>query len=272
MSYKFKYIYGPVYSWRMGVSLGIDPLSDRHKICNLDCVYCQLGRTHYFADERKEFVPTQEIVKEIKLLPPMALDYLTFSGRGEPTLAKNLGEMISALREIRPEKIAVITNATLLPQRGVQDDLALCDYVLAKLDAFNQASFEVVDKPLRTIDFEQIVEGLKKFRDIFWGRLALQMMFVEQNKHLASVMAKLAEEIRPDEVQINTPLRPCGVQPLSKNELNEIKKYFTSMKVVSIYEKPQRIIDPLDIKATIQRHGNFKALENKMKMPQLMNN
>ncbi len=84
---KYKYIYGPVFSWRLGRSLGIDPISKEKKICTFDCLYCQLGKTDRLTNIRSMFVPTVEIIKEIRKIPPLKIDYLTFSGRGEPTLA-----------------------------------------------------------------------------------------------------------------------------------------------------------------------------------------
>src|SRR3989338_10882611 len=115
----YKYIYGPVYSWRMGTSLGIDPVTAKGKICNFDCIYCQLGRTAKFHTQREEFVSVDAIMAEIGSLPPIHIDYYTFSGRGEPTLARNLGEMIRALRARGKCKVAVITNAALIGQKGV---------------------------------------------------------------------------------------------------------------------------------------------------------
>src|SRR3989338_1906861 len=130
----YQHIYGPVYSWRLGMSLGIDPISIDKKICNFDCVYCQLGRTKEFTEERKIFIPTNDILREVQILPYIPIDHLTLSGRGEPTLAKNLGAMILGLRETSDEKIAVITNSSLLHRDDVQADLLLADYVIAKLD------------------------------------------------------------------------------------------------------------------------------------------
>ena len=83
-------IYGPVPSWRLGRSLGIDLLSTRGKTCSFDCVYCQLGRTVHFVIERKEFVPISRLVSELESVRGVAADYATFSGVGEPTLARNL--------------------------------------------------------------------------------------------------------------------------------------------------------------------------------------
>lgn len=256
----FKYIYGPVYSWRLGTSLGIDPLSDKDKICNLDCVYCQLGKTVYFSNERKVYVPTHEIIDEILQLPNLKLDHLTICGRGEPTLAKNLGEIIKQLRKIRSEKIAVITNSSYMWDRQVSEDLNLCNRVIAKLDAFNQESFESIDKSGGQLNFDKIITGLKSFRRSYKGILALQIMFFEENKPFAKEIAKIVNTINADEIEINTPLRPCAVKPLLKEELDEIKSHFGKLKAVTVYEKDRKDCKPLSERETIKRHGNYKAV------------
>lgn len=255
---EFKYIYGPVYSWRLGMSLGIDPVTRESKVCNFDCVYCQLGRTVQCTTQREDFVSVDEIMEEIHALAPMAIDYYTFSGRGEPTLAKNLGAMIQALRQTGKGKIAVITNAALIDQPDVQRDLSLADFVLVKLDACDQASLEAIDAPAGGIIFSNIVDGIKNFRRIFSGRLALQIMFVAENASFAARIAEIARDIRPDEIQLNTPLRPSAVSPLSEEELKAIQNHFTGLPVVTVYEAERKETHPLDDKATVRRHGNFK--------------
>ncbi len=255
---RFKYIYGPVYSWRLGMSLGIDPLTDKRKICNFDCPYCQLGRTAKFYIQREDFVPVETILAEIKAMPPMQIDCYTFSGRGEPTLAKNLGAMIRAVRGATGGKIAVITNAGLIDRPDVQEDLFPADWVLAKLDAADQASFQQVDIPAKGIEFRRVVEGIKDFRKKFKGKLALQVMFVEENKRRAPGIARIAGEINADEVQINTPLRPGAMMPLAPEELKRILTYFQGMNAVSVYEAGRKTVEPLDERATILRHGNFR--------------
>lgn len=255
---KHKYIYGPLYSWRMGTSLGIDPVTAKGKICNFDCVYCQLGRTAKFSTQRKEFVSASSLMAEINSLPPMRIDYYTFSGRGEPTLARNLGKMILALRAHGKGKVAVITNAALIDHKDVRQDLALADFVLVKLDACDQKTLTQVDVPTAGIDFKKIIEGIKAFRKEFSGKLALQVMFIEQNKRHAAAIARIAREIKADEVQINTPLRPCAVKPLGREEMDGIKKYFKRLPVVSVYDTERKNIRPLDDQETIRRHGNYR--------------
>lgn len=233
---KYKHIYGPVGSWRLGRSLGIDLIFSDDKICTFDCVYCQVGKIATFSNKRELFVPTEEITEEIKSLPPLKIDYITFSGRGEPTLAKNLGEVIKEIRETRQEKIAVITNASLIDKKEVQDDLALADFVMLKLDSPSKELFLKINQPLKGIELDKILKGIKEFKSKYKGKLALQIMFIEENKSLAQELAKLAKDIGPDEVQINTPLRPCDIKSLSKKEIDAIKLHFKGMRVVSVYD------------------------------------
>jgi wyosine [tRNA(Phe)-imidazoG37] synthetase (radical SAM superfamily) len=253
--FDFKYVYGPIYSWRLGMSVGIDPLGGDEKICNFDCTYCQLGRTKKLYEKRDEFIPVSSIIDEIKLLPSRRFNYITFSGRGEPTLASNLGRMIQEVRRWRPEKIAVITNSALIHQWDVAKDLMKADLVVAKLDGYSQDSFGQVNHPASSIDFHRMMLGVWNFRRRFQGKLALQMMFVKQNKKYAAEMAELAKAIKPHEVQINTPTRACAVKMLSKRDMDKIKEQFKGLPVVSVYDAATSEVEPWDKKKTIIRHG-----------------
>lgn len=256
----YKYIYGPVPSWRLGRSLGVDPISAREKICTFDCRYCQLGRTKLYSAERKIFVPTEAILKEIKELPDIAIDYITISGRGEPTLALNLGELIREIKKIRKEKVAVITNSSLLNRKDVEADLCEADLVVAKLDAPNSGVFNLINKPLRTITFSETLKSLQRFARVYKGKLALQCMFIEENKRYVNIIARLANNMRPDEIEINTPLRSCAVTPLSRPELNKIKEYFLNfcneaINIISVYEVKKIKTTPISGKDTLKRRG-----------------
>lgn len=253
----YKYIYGPVPSWRLGSSLGIDPLSKDGKVCTFDCVYCQLGEAKFLTDERKIFVPVAEIIEELVSLPPLEIDYITFSGTGEPTLAENLGDMIRAIKKIRREKIAILTNSSLMHREDVQKNLFLADFVVAKLDAPSQKVFEQVNRSLNTIRIENIIRAIKDFKNCYKGKLALQIMFIEQNKKYAPGIAKIAKDVNPDEVQINTPLRPCRVKPLPKEELNEIKQHFEGLNVISVYEAETKKVEPVSGENTLKRRGKI---------------
>lgn len=256
MHNSYKYIYGPVPSWRLGDSLGVDLISREEKACTFDCVYCQIGPTRVRSEEREVFVPTKLVLDEIKSLPDLKIDYITFSGRGEPTLARNLGETIREIRKIRQEKIAVITNSSLMGRKDTREDLALADLVMAKLDACCEAPFLKINKAVEGVTFDKILKGIKEFKSGYKGRLALQIMFIEDNKKCAGEIARLAKEIDPYEVQINTPLRPCGVEALSIEDINKIKVYFEGMSVISVYDAKKRKALSINKEDTLRRRGS----------------
>ncbi len=257
MEIKSQYIYGPVPSWRLGRSLGIDPLSQKDKICSFDCLYCQLGKTRFPTLIRDDFVSEKEILKELRSFPPVNIDYITFSGRGEPTLAKNLGQIIAAVKGVRPEPVAVITNSSLMDRPDVREELSRADLVICKLDACSQESFELINQPVKGIELETILKGIKAFKKHFPGRLALQIMFLKENIKYARRIAGIAKKFLPDEIQINTPLRPCGVKPVGKEELFNIKGLFTGPRVVSVYESQKVRINPVSDEDTLRRRGKI---------------
>jgi wyosine [tRNA(Phe)-imidazoG37] synthetase (radical SAM superfamily) len=233
---KFKYIYGPVASWRLGRSLGVDLISTDEKICSFDCTYCQIGPTQIHTLERKIFVPTEDVLGEIKELPDIEFDYITMSGMGEPTLAKNIGEVVRGIKKLRKESIAVITNSSLIDEPEVREDLLAADRVVAKLDAATQTTFEKVSHPVKGLLLTSIIRGICAFTEMYKGQLDLQIMFIQENVHEAKDLAEIARLIKPDEVEINTPLRPCPVEPLSPEKLAEAQEYFEGFKIRNVYD------------------------------------
>jgi wyosine [tRNA(Phe)-imidazoG37] synthetase (radical SAM superfamily) len=250
-------VYGPVPSWRLGRSLGIDLLSTKRKVCSFNCSYCQLGETTAFAIEPEEFVSLRRLSGEIQGLTGIEADYATFSGMGEPTLASNLGEAIGLVRADLALPVAVLTNSSLLFRQDVRERLDQADVVVAKLDAPNEEVFQLVNRPTCGLRFELVLEGIRQFRHAYQGRLALQMMFVDANAGYAEAMAELARGIQPDEVQINTPLRPSKVKPLSAEVVAGIRATFYGLpNVVSVYEAPAHKVTPLDPIETLRRRPN----------------
>jgi wyosine [tRNA(Phe)-imidazoG37] synthetase (radical SAM superfamily) len=247
-------IYGPVSSWRLGRSLGIDLINARRKVCSFNCIYCQLGNTRQFAIEPKEFISLEQLSSEIRLLGPISADYVTFSGTGEPTLASNLGEAIELVGSALRLPVAVLTNSSLMFREDVRRRLALADTVVAKLDVPNEELLGVINRPAPGLHFDRIKESIIVFGDEYKGRLALQIMFIEANKACGNDIAALAHQISPDEVQINTPLRPCAVKPLPPASLAQIQSQFANLRnVVSVYEAPKPEVMPLDLTETLRR-------------------
>lgn len=249
---KFKYIFGPVQSWRLGRSLGVDLTPHDKKTCNFDCMYCQLGKTKKHFVERKIFVPTAKVISELKKLPEVKIDHITFSGCGEPTLAKNLGQAITQIKKIRKEPVVVITNSSLISRKDVQEELLKADVIFFKLDASSEVMLKALNNPAAYIKFEDILKGLKEFRGRFKGKFALQLMFVEENKWCAGDMAVIARNLDPDEVQINTPTRKGGAKSLNESEIEDLKRYFEMFKVVSVF-------DVKNDKASSKTYGNTET-------------
>jgi wyosine [tRNA(Phe)-imidazoG37] synthetase (radical SAM superfamily) len=247
-------IYGPVPSWRLGRSLGIDLISTEGKTCSFDCIYCQLGRTVHPLTERQEFVSLDKLNEELTAVKGTGADYATFSGVGEPTLASNLGKAISLVKSVLTLPVAVLTNSSLMTREDVRRDLALADVVVAKVDAPNEDLFRQINRPKLEGTLEDIIRSILLFRKEFGGKLALQLMFLAANKDYAPEMAKIAERISPDEVQINTPLRPCAVTPLTRADINSIRESFANLKgVTTIYEASRPQVTPLNQAETLLR-------------------
>lgn len=258
-----EYLYGPVSSYRLGRSLGIDILSQTDKICTFDCVYCQLGPTTRYANERRVYVQTEDILGElVELLPKIEIDHLTFSGRGEPTLAENLGEAIAKIKEVQKKPVAVLTNSSLMNKEEVVKDLSVADFVIAKLDSFSEESLKAINQPDERIRFLEIIESLKGFRKRYPKRFGLQMMLFFQNISEAERLAKFVYEIMPDEVQLSTPTRRCPIKPLSAEEIFKIKRVFSNLPVVTVYDRRQEI-KPISAEETSRRRGKFDCNSQK---------
>ncbi|MDH7486147.1 MAG: hypothetical protein QHJ81_07695 [Anaerolineae bacterium] len=163
--------------------------------------------------------------------------------------------------------IAILTNASLISQEDVRRALALFDVVVAKLDAASEELFRQINRPFVSCTLADIVMGLRRFRQAFGGKLALQMMFVEANRKWAAEMAALARSCAPDEVQLNTPLRPSPVPPLSPKEMEEIEAAFAGLPVVNVYKAKRPAVTPLDETETGRRRptsGPPSAIEEKV--------
>lgn len=223
------HVYGPVPSRRLGFSLGVDILP--LKTCSLDCIYCQLGPTSEKTVQRKEFYAQSDIISQIKgaLSTGQRIDYITFSGSGEPTLNIHLEELIKEIKKITAIPVAVLTNSTLFPQKEVRRVLLEADQVIPSLDAVTQDTFEQLNRPHPSLHIDTIIESLKAFRQEFKGSLWLEVMLVKGINDLPSHIQKLKHviaEIKPDKIQLNTVVRPpseISALPLSSGELKKIR-------------------------------------------------
>ena len=199
-------IYGPIDSWRFGLSLGVD-LILRTSVCSFNCVYCQLGSIQQITNERQLFVKTEKVMSDLEKSQWEKSDIITFSGSGEPTLATNLGETLEKIKNYTDIKTHVLTNGTLLEDKFVRSELCRADRVSVKLDAVDEKMFATVNRPFNGITLKSILNGTKIFRSEYSGFLDTQVMFLPVNKKMTGKLCDLINEIRPDEVQLNTPKR-----------------------------------------------------------------
>ena len=142
-----KIVYGPVASWRLGESLGVDLTCQPGKICTFDCIYCQLAKTIAITSKKDNYINISSMEKELqKALKQKSPDVVTLSGMGEPTLAKNIDEVIKTIRRNTDVPIAILTNSTLLNDVEVQNSLKKIDIIVAKLDASNEKLFQEINQ------------------------------------------------------------------------------------------------------------------------------
>ncbi len=225
-----RFVYGPVPSRRLGMSLGVDIVPP--KICTLDCVYCQVGRTTEKSTTRRDFLDIQAVLAELRdrLAEGVAVDYVTIGGSGEPTLNSRLGDLIDGIRTITKTPVAVLTNGTLLYRPDVRADCAKADVIIPSLDAGDAAVFEKVNRPAPDISMEKLVEGMKQFRREYAGQIWLEVFLIEGMNTDAEQIAKLKkiiEAIRPDKVQLNSAVRPAaekGIDALAEDRLVSIAR------------------------------------------------
>ncbi len=230
-----KSIYGPVKSWRLGLSLGVDVLCV-DSICSFECVYCQLGKINQVTAERGIFVSTERILEDLYKSDWKNVDAITFSGSGEPTLAENLGEVISKIKEITQKPIVVLTNSTLLNQKAVRDELRHADKIFCKLDAWSDDILKKINRPITDIPLETIISGIRLLRDEFKGFLAIQMMILRSPNDIElEKFAEILRSIKPDEVQLNLPVRPIPHDYFVENRGNALSaiQSVTTLKTIS---------------------------------------
>ncbi len=254
-------VYGPVPSWRVGQSLGVDLICET-SVCSFNCVYCQLGSIQVITNQRRLFVPTQKVVEDFLASPWQNADIITYSGSGEPTLATNLGEVACALAGIAKIPQLVLTNGTLLHHPEVIAELMHVQRIYVKLDAAREDIFRRVNRPADGVTLTAIVDGIEALKKQYAGVLGIQIMFLPTNRAEVERLADILNRIRPDEVQLNTPTRPypkswhiasrgghsealrpyeaVPLRTISLEEAQEIETILrnkTGLKVLSVYQQ-----------------------------------
>ncbi len=232
---KYKHLFGPVHSRRLGYSLGVDLVP--FKYCPLNCVYCEVQNTDHLTLERREFFPVDEIKRELAdfLVSGPELDYITFSGAGEPTLNSRIGEIIHFIKGQYPSyKLALLTNGVLLNDASLRREILPCDLILPSLDACRQKTFETINQPHPLLTAAGLVESLISLRHDYNGQIWLEVFIIEginDTEEELECLCDAIQRISPDLVQINSLDRPGAqewVKAAGETVLNKVKKYFSA--------------------------------------------
>ncbi|MBN1392816.1 MAG: radical SAM protein [Sedimentisphaerales bacterium] len=259
---KQEYIFGPVPSRRLGRSLGVDLVP--FKTCTYDCIYCQLGRTTNKTMQRKEWVPIDAVIKQLKEKLGSKPDYITLSGSGEPTLFSKCGELIRKIKELTDIPVAVLTNGSLLWLPEVRDALKLADLVIPSLDAGSNRIFHYVNRPHRDITFKIMLEGLIKFRNEYKGNYWLEVFILAGITTTDTEIEKLKKHINnicPDKVQVNTVTRPPAedfAEPVSQKQLDAVAKLlYKNAEVIAdysgVHKQPDFLAQREDVLTLLKR-------------------
>lgn len=226
-----RYVFGPVPSRRLGISLGMDIVIP--KTCNLNCVFCECGPTKDWTIERQHFISYEEFIQELELaLKEVTPDYVTFSGSGEPTLSLDLGKIIHYIKKEHPSiKIAVITNSLLLHREDVLEEIQEADLIMPSLHTVRQEIFEKIVRVYPNYRIETVLEGLQKLCSCFRGNIDLELFLIEGLNTSFSDLKAYATFVKTlsyRKLQLNSLDRPgteSWVKPVPYHKLLEIKEY-----------------------------------------------
>ncbi len=229
-------VFGPIFSRRLGSSLGINLLPTQGKLCNFDCIYCECGWNKDGKDDTSlpNAMDLERTLRQ-KLIDcksaAVNIDSITFAGDGEPTLNPDFQEIIDITLALRDEfypkaKVSVLTNATRVHDDRVFSALKKVDNAILKLDAATDKAMRLINKPLGNMTVAKIIENMRRFK----GDFILQTMFLK-SKYFDSSEPKLlrawkdiVRDLRPREIMVYTLDRPAPSDNLQKYTVEQMRE------------------------------------------------
>ncbi len=243
-----KYLFGPVNSRRLGISLGIDLVP--FKTCSLDCIFCECGKTTNLTQKIAEYIPIDDVIAELDkyLTKKPHLDNITFSGSGEPTLNSGIGKVIEFLKKNHPEyRISLLTNGTLLHIEDIRRSILRADMIMPSLHAISGEIFNRITRPADGITAETHICGLIKLREEYGNDLILELFIIPNINDSNTELDRIKEaclKIMPDKVQLNSLDRPSTeewVEPPTRKKMLDIKAHLHPIVVEIIGEQEHNL-------------------------------
>lgn len=224
------YIFGPVPSRRLGLSLGVDLIPP--KTCTYDCLYCEVGRTTCQTIDTGPFVGIHEIAGELEdALAKSEPDTITLAGSGEPTLNSELDGIISFIKERTDLRIALLTNGSLFWKDDILSKALEADIILPTFSTVFDGTYQAIHRPCKVLEVARIMRGLKELRRRFKGLIFLEVIIlsgINDSDREVEGLREAIVDISPDRVQLNTVIRPPSdprAAPASAERMEEIRGF-----------------------------------------------
>ncbi|TKX31795.1 radical SAM protein [Campylobacter estrildidarum] len=232
-----KIVFGPVSSRRFGRSLGVD-LSPSKKQCNFDCIYCEL-EAKKAQEKQDEIVEVTQIISEVQTIIDKGIkfDFLTLTANGEPSLYPHLDELIKSLRQIaKNKKLLILSNGTAVLDQNKFQSLLKLDVVKFSLDSVISKTFYRIDRALKNIDLELMIQKMAEFKTKFQGDLIMEILVVKDlndNEEEFIALNKALAKISPTRIDLSSIDRPpaYAVKPIDEKKLHELSKLITCAPV-----------------------------------------
>lgn len=272
---KYQYVFGPIFSKRLGFSLGIDLLGK--KICSFNCVYCEISKTEILTLNPKNYVSIEKVFFELDYFflfnPKIRLDCITLSGKGEPTLHIHIEEVIKYLHINYSYPVCILTNSSLLPISSIRKRILSADIIMPSLNAVSKKAYRKINLHHSSICVEEIIKGLFLLREEFSGYFCLEILFVKGiNDHDKEIelLKGVVKKLQPDDVYINTIYRPPAFSRFEKIDTTFLEKLFKEFKDLLISNKRKENLYIKSIKRksnlTSKKIVSKKEILNKLKM------
>jgi len=259
------YIFGPVPSRRLGLSLGVDLIPP--KTCTYDCLYCEVGKTTCHTIDAGPFVPVIEIASELEIaLKKNRPDTITLAGSGEPTLNSEIDKVISFIKERTDIKIALLTNGSLFWKEEVLKKVLAVDIILPTLSTVFDETYKTIHRPCHGLNLSMMISGLKGLRKRYEGLIFLEVVLlsgINDTDREMEGLKRMINESSPDKIQLNTIIRPPSdlrAMPVDMARMEQIKAFLGNKAEIIAYS-------PSDKKATGYDSESISVIEMARRRP-----